>query len=69
MQRLDHCCLSGAASDSPKVIVRAIQQVGLVVATAEGLLYEYGIRDLSSQHGPKWSLEGEWTLLGAAGLS
>lgn len=44
-------------------------QVHLIVATSEGLLYEYAIEDLDSPHGPKCSLGGEWTLLGAAGLT
>jgi hypothetical protein len=43
--------------------------VTLVVATAEGLLYEYGIEELNSSTGPKTSLAGEWTLLGSTGLS
>lgn len=45
------------------------EQVSLVVATAEGLLYEYSIEELSSSTGPKCSLAGEWTLLGSTGLS
>jgi hypothetical protein len=40
-------------------------QVALVVATAEGLLYEYAIEELSSASGPKCSLSGECTLLGS----
>lgn len=47
----------------------ALLQVSLVVATAEGLLYEYSIEELSSSTGPKCSLAGEWTLLGSTGLS
>lgn len=44
-------------------------QVTLVVATAEGLLYEYSIEELSAPAGPKCSLAGEWALLGSTGLS
>lgn len=40
-------------------------QVSLVVATAEGLLYEYSVEELAAPGGPKTSLAGEWTLLGS----
>lgn len=37
-------------------------QVVLLVATSEGLLYEYGLTDLGNPNGPKCALEGEWVL-------
>jgi hypothetical protein len=36
--------------------------VTLVVATAEGLLYEYGLADLGAAVGPKCALVGEWVV-------
>ena len=43
-------------------------QVSLLVATSEGLLYEYAVEDLANPQGPRCSLGGEWALLGSAGL-
>ncbi|GBF88547.1 autophagy 18 related protein [Raphidocelis subcapitata] len=40
----------------------------LLVATAEGLLYEYALDDLANPQGPTCALGGEWALLGSAGL-
>lgn len=59
----------GASTSS----LSALQQaqgggVSLLVATAEGLLYEYAIEDLANPQGPRCSLGGEWALLGSAGL-
>jgi autophagy-related protein 18 len=42
--------------------------VSLLVATAEGLLYEYLLEDLANPQGPACALGGEWALLGSAGL-
>jgi hypothetical protein len=44
-------------------------QVLLLVATAEGILYEYAIEDLANPQGPRCALGGEWALLGSAGLA
>jgi hypothetical protein len=44
------------------------RQISLLVATSEGLLYEYAIEDLAGPQGPRASLGGEWALLGSAGL-
>lgn len=41
------------------------RQVLLLVATPEGLLYEYSMSDLGNTNGPKVALEGEWALLGS----
>lgn len=48
--------------------LRAAFQVSLVVATEEGILYEYAIEDLAGAAGPKCTLSGEWALMGSAGL-
>ncbi len=41
--------------------------LSLVVATAEGLIYQYGIEGLRGAAAPRCSLEGEWSILGPAG--
>lgn len=41
----------------------------VLVATQEGLLYEYGLSDLLNPQGPKCCLEGEWSLLGSGSVA
>jgi hypothetical protein len=69
-------CALQSADDNTAVLVSlwlvslcCAKQVSLVVATAEGLLYEFVVEDLHSSTGPKCSLGGEWTLLGTTGLT
>jgi hypothetical protein len=51
------------------LLLLLLVQVVLVVASAAGLLYEYLLEDLTSPHGPRCSLGGEWALLGATHLA
>ncbi|KAG2449444.1 hypothetical protein HYH02_005591 [Chlamydomonas schloesseri] len=40
----------------------------VMVATLEGLLYEYSVSELLNPHGPKVNLEGEWSMLGSGSV-
>ncbi|KAI8477507.1 MAG: WD40-repeat-containing domain protein [Monoraphidium minutum] len=42
--------------------------LSLLVATSEGILYEYALEGLAGPQGPRCALGGEWALLGSAGL-
>ncbi|KAG2433269.1 hypothetical protein HXX76_008337 [Chlamydomonas incerta] len=48
----------------PAATYRAV----VMVATLEGLLYEYSVSELLNPHGPKVNLEGEWSMLGSGSV-
>jgi len=58
------CCLAYGALSSTLVCGLAAQ-VAVLVATAEGILYEYAIRGLRAPNGPSCALEQESFLLRA----
>ncbi|KAG2497035.1 hypothetical protein HYH03_005037 [Edaphochlamys debaryana] len=54
----------GGAAAAAAAEARAV----IMVATQEGLLYEYSLSDLLNPQGPKCSLEGEWAMLGSGSV-
>ncbi|GIL62563.1 hypothetical protein Vafri_16758 [Volvox africanus] len=40
----------------------------IMVATQEGLLYEYSLTDVVNPQGPKCNLDGEWSMLGSGSV-
>ncbi|GLI62273.1 hypothetical protein VaNZ11_004880 [Volvox africanus] len=40
----------------------------IMVATQEGMLYEYSLTDLLNPQGPKCNLDGEWSMLGSGSI-
>ena len=63
---LEGWCLScSSASNAQATLALHAAQVAVLVATAEGILYEYAIRGLRAPAGPSCALEQESFLLRA----
>lgn len=58
-------CMRRARNGMPPA---ATYRAVVMVATLEGLLYEYSVSELLNPHGPKVNLEGEWSMLGSGSV-
>ncbi|GIL90354.1 hypothetical protein Vretimale_18184 [Volvox reticuliferus] len=62
--------VGGAGRGSAAMLGRGEEEdrATIMVATQEGLLYEYSLTDLLNSQGPKCTLDGEWSMLGSGSI-